>query len=171
MSANTRRIIYINARGVVGFYEVTQAWISGAHLQGFCGDKFHTFRLDRIIEDIDDGEDVPLLLVHYQAEHSKNESTNGAAAAPKPGGLRVLFTGFPQQDRAVLEALATANGLHVVKTVVNELDFLCVNGHIGPGNLARNGKIDKARAKGALILTDAQLVALLETGEVPDYED
>lgn len=168
-----RSILYVNKSGIVSCHDVSQCTQVSGHLQGFSGDRFKTFRLDRILHEVQPGEDINILLAHYQGQHAQYTKANRAARGERlnPGGLRVLFTGFPANERLLLESLATANGMDVVKTVVRDLGILCVWGHIGPGNLARNGKVDKARDVGALVLDGEQLLTLIETGEITGWDD
>ena len=163
-----RKVIYLDGHGVVRCHDVSQCTETAGHLQGFSGDHFKTFNLERILHEVQPGEDIDILLAHYQDQHEQYTKAARSSQSKRitPGGLRVLFTGFPANEHTLLETLATANGMDVVKTVVKDLDILCVWGHIGPGKLSRNDKVDKARDIGAIVLNDEQLMTMIETGEL-----
>jgi len=83
-------------------------------------------------------------------------------ASPRKEKLpSVCFTGFSQSDKDALSALATGAHLRVVGSVNKSLSFLCAGDDAGPAKLA------KAKEQGIAILTQAEFVNLLETGEIP----
>ena len=73
----------------------------------------------------------------------------------------VCFTGFSQSDKDELSALATSACLGVVTSVNKSLLFLCAGDDPGPAKLA------KATEHGIPIVTRAEFVNFLETGELP----
>ena len=73
----------------------------------------------------------------------------------------VCFTGFNAAERDALTALATEAHLSVVGSVNKSLAFLCAGGSAGPAKLA------KAKEQGIAVLTRAQFMDFLETGEIP----
>jgi NAD-dependent DNA ligase len=85
-----------------------------------------------------------------------------ANAKPRKEKLtQVCFTGFSAAEKVELSAWATAARLEVVTSVTKSLAFLCAGANAGPA------KLEKAREQGVHVLTRAQLIHLLETGEVP----
>lgn len=81
---------------------------------------------------------------------------------PEESRPQILFTGFAAALRADLEAQCGAAGIKVVKTVTQQLVFLCAGPNAGPS------KVGKARVQGAFIVTDIDLPELLESGVLPD---
>lgn len=85
-----------------------------------------------------------------------------AHASPRKERLpSVCFTGFTAADRDALAALATDARLSVVASVNKSLAFLCAGDNAGPAKLA------KAKEQGIAVLTRAEFVNFLETGEIP----
>lgn len=84
-----------------------------------------------------------------------------ANAKPRKEKLtQVCFTGFSAADKAELTSLAHAANLEVVGSVTKNLAFLCAGENAGPA------KLEKARDQDNHILSKAQFLHLLETGEV-----
>lgn len=77
----------------------------------------------------------------------------------------IIFTGFPQVQRAALEAKALENGLRVCSGVTKNCEYL-----VGGPNAGWK-KISDARSAGAYILSESQFHELLATGELPDDPD
>ncbi len=117
---------------------------------------YRTFRKDRVIE--------YLLGAEYLALDKAPPPPPYSPTLPKDVRGQILFTGFKSETRTVLEELATENGLRVVKTPTRELAFLCA------GYNAGWTKVKAAVEKGAFILSEAQLVAMLKTGEVIEFD-
>lgn len=114
-----------------------------------------TFRKDRISEYLNGCE--ALLSTPFAGPPPKVERT-----APEQLKLQILFTGFAAKARADLEEASAGAGLKVVKTVTQQLIFLCAGPNAGPS------KVSKARMQGVYIVSDADLPALLESGVLPD---
>lgn len=114
-----------------------------------------TFRKDRVTEYLNGCDS--LLTTPFAGPPPKIER-----AAPEQSRPDILFTGFAAKARADLEASSAAAGLNVVKTVTQQLVFLCVGPNAGPS------KVSKARTAGSYIVTEQQLPALLESGVLPD---
>ncbi|MFG5777703.1 hypothetical protein ACFIQF_11575 [Comamonas sp. J-3] len=115
-----------------------------------------TFRKDRITQYLNGCE--ALLKAPFQAPPPKPDK-----AAPEASKPQILFTGFGAAHRAELEALCTAAGLAVVKTVTQKLVFMCGGPNAGPS------KVSKARMQGCYIVGEADLPMLLEFGVLPDH--
>lgn len=118
-------------------------------------DAFRTFRKDRVSEYLN-GCDA-LLVTPFAGPPPKIEP-----AAPEQLRPEILFTGFSSKTRTDLEASSTVAGLKVVKTVTQQLAFLCAGPNAGPA------KVTKARLLGTFIVTEQQLPELLESGVLPD---
>ena len=150
--------VYRDAAGAVSQRALANFRESGHYVEGACtaSHRFLTFRKDRIVEYLD-GCDA-LLSDPFAPPPPKPEPRQPADKRPQ-----VLFTGFPSVQRAHLESLADAGGLRVVRTVTDNLTFLCTGPNAGPS------KVAKARLRGAYIMDQAELATLLETGELPDH--
>jgi NAD-dependent DNA ligase len=73
----------------------------------------------------------------------------------------ILFTGFKAADRARLEKLAEKKRIYIRKSVCHFLTFLVT------GNNAGLTKIADAKLEGATILSEADFLRLIDTGELP----
>lgn len=73
----------------------------------------------------------------------------------------ILFTGFKAADRARLEKLAADHKLAMRKSVSHFLTYLVAGNNAGPA------KIADAKKEGATILSEAQFLNFIETGELP----
>lgn len=82
--------------------------------------------------------------------------------APKDDRPRILFTGFPSVQRAVLEQRAEEAGLRVVKGIALNMAFLCCGPTAGPT------KLQAAREQGSIVLRQDEFLRLCETGEIPE---
>lgn len=156
---NPIRFIYGNAKGEVDTWTLTRWKEAGNYIQGCTDDdtKPRSFRKDRVHE---------YLLGHEQLRSL--ETTDLPVPAPcKPVDARpqILFTGFAKVQRADLERRAAEGGLAVVKTPTVALAVLCAGPNAGPS------KVEKARAAGAFIVDQAQLLHLLGTGEIPEQDE
>ncbi|MBT2339448.1 BRCT domain-containing protein [Pseudomonas fluorescens] len=88
-----------------------------------------------------------------------------SAGLPTDAQGEILFTGFKSDDRMSLEELAAMNGLKVVKTPTKNLAFLCA------GYNAGWTKVKSAVEKGAFILSQEQLIAMFNTGEISEADN
>lgn len=73
----------------------------------------------------------------------------------------VCFTGFSQTEKLELTEMANNSRFRVVGSVSNSLSFLCVGENAGPA------KLEKAKECGIVIMTRAEFIDFLETGEIP----
>ena len=73
----------------------------------------------------------------------------------------ICFTGFSPTDKEELSKLATGAGLRVVSHVSSVLSLLCAGDNPGPV------KLETARDYGIPIMTRAEFLNYLETGEIP----
>lgn len=78
----------------------------------------------------------------------------------------VCFTCFAKKDKPDFEKLAEQAGLLPVQGITKHLTFLCVGNY---GNKAPT-KMAEARCKGAYIIPADSFINLLNTGELPDYD-
>ena len=79
----------------------------------------------------------------------------------KDSRLQVCFTGFGTGKKEELTNLAHDNRFKVVASVTQKLDYLVGGENAGPK------KIEKAESQGVQVLSEAQFINLIETGEVP----
>lgn len=159
----TLMFMYRNAVGELKARELVRWRESGRYIKGFSigDDKVLTFRKDRVVEYFD-GTDA-LLLSPISEPPPKLMPAFGqtglSAADDRP---QILFTGFTKDRRSQLERDAEAVGLRVVSSVTKTLMFLCCGMNAGPM------KTEKARDQGVFIVDELQVLALFETGELPD---
>jgi NAD-dependent DNA ligase len=73
----------------------------------------------------------------------------------------ILFTGFKAADRARLEKLATDHQFAIRKSVSHGLAILVAGSNAGPAKLA------DAKQEGATVLSEAEFMKLMDTGELP----
>jgi len=73
----------------------------------------------------------------------------------------VCFTGSSPTEKEELSKLATGAGLRVVSGVSSLLLFLCAGDNPGPV------KLEKAQDYGIPIMSRAEFLHLLDTGEIP----
>ena len=155
MAEGILRFIYTNAAGETSERTLTRWKENSLYIQG-CTETDtlpRTFRKDRVQEYL---EGVDQLLFDL--------APPAPAPAPKaPSDVRpkILFTGFKAADRQRLEAWSEVNGLRVMKSKSPFLSFLCVGANAGPS------KVEAAREAGAFIVSEHELVWILETGELP----
>ncbi|MDG4866559.1 hypothetical protein P8631_00845 [Guyparkeria sp. 1SP6A2] len=162
----TTNFIYQNAKGEVRAHSIGGQRIQGAYLQGFEGGKFRTFLLDRIIETYDDAGEMEDWLDHHRA----NPPAPVAVSRPTDERIEVLFTGFPRDERELMEIEAGRHGMKVVKSVTQGLGILCVYGDLSPGRFELNGKIPAAQDGGALVMDENDLQWLWDFGEIRDHD-
>lgn len=152
--------LYQNAKGETKQYEVTSWLETGHYIEGFSvgAQAVRTFRKDRVLEYLNGGGAL-LTDPHPPAPPKISRSK---APARDPNVPQILFTGFGKDRRTDLERQAGLAGLHVTKTVTQALTFLCAGPNAGPM------KVERAKEQRVYILSETQLFALLETGELPD---
>lgn len=160
MSEAVLRFAYLDAGGSLTKRELT-AWAEEGHyLKGFdlTSGGTRTFRKDRIAEYFDGA--AAFLTSPLGIPPPRIRS---AAPAPRDERHQIVFTGFAAVRRADLERQSDAAGLRVVKSVTQALVFLCAGPNAGPS------KVAQARVQGVYIVREPELLAFLETGELPDY--
>lgn len=160
--AKTERLLsfsYKDSQGRVSDRELTHWKETSTYIQGRVGEDafYRTFRKDRVLE-------------YYKGAHQllmEQAPLPPVFSASLPTDVRgqILFTGFKADERASLEALAQAKGLRVVKTPTKGLAFLCA------GYNAGWTKVKAAVDKGAFILSSAQLLEMLETGDISEVTE
>lgn len=143
------RFDYIDAEGDYSQRRVVVHQVDGIRFSGqcmSCHDR-RTFRVDRVQGDITSeltGE-VSQPHVWARAQSHSNALTRSLLTVPTPVG-EVLFSGFPDVDRAYLEQLAQAHNWVVRQTVSKHLTVLVAGPRVGATKLAR------ARAAGVQIM-------------------
>lgn len=159
MSDLSTRFIYQDARGNITARDITDISETEYYLQGYChiANDLRTFRKDRILELLSNGDDSELKVKHYI-------SISPPPKAPPQSHhlLDVCFTGFKSEDKKRLKEMAQSAGMIVRSSVTRSLTFLCCGYNAGPI------KIEKARAQNVIALNEEQFIRLLETGEVPE---
>lgn len=161
----TTHFVYQNAKGEVRAHSVANPAIQGAYLQGFEGGRFRTFLLDRMLETHDDPAECADLVPYWQ-EHAPPL----ASSKPTDERIEVLFTGFPSDEKELMEIEAGRHGMKVVKSVTRGLGILCVYGELSPGRFELNKKIPAAQAQGALVMDENDLQWLWDFGEIRDHD-
>ena len=152
------QFIYTGTAGEPKLREVSSWSEEGHYIVGndaSAGGAPRTFRKDRIAEYLDGCE--AFLATPFAGPPPKLSRTEPEESRPQ-----ILFTGFAAALRSDLEIQCGAAGLKVVRTVTQQLVFLCAGPNAGPS------KVAKARVQGAFIVTQADLPALLESGVLPD---
>lgn len=147
---------YKDSKGRVSERELSHWKETTMYIQGRIGDDafYRTFRKDRVLEYLQGAEYLLLDKAPPPPVFSRSLPTDARG--------QILFTGFKAHERASLEALASAKGLQVVKTPTKGLMFLCT------GYNAGWTKVKAAVEKGAFILSSAQLLEMLETGDISE---
>ncbi|WP_404389927.1 BRCT domain-containing protein [Pseudoalteromonas phenolica] len=158
-------IVYCNAKDEIKKFHLINTFVSDEYFQalGAADKRYRTFRQDRVLrmfsslEELNDFE-----LETLDLEEFNLRLYHAQIVTPKERQLSICFTGFKAAIKKELETLATNNNLHVAKSVVQDLSFLCCGQNAGPK------KIEKARVLGSIILTNEQFRHLVETGEIPE---
>lgn len=148
---------YIAPGKEVARYTLNDGWQEiGVYVQGYCPEAkgFRSFRKDRVVD--------------YLSGHDGLGNPRPSPPPPvkklKDNGPEIAFTGFPAAQKTHLQQKASDMGMIVRQDVTVGLSYLCAGPTAGPTKLA------KARAKGCIICSQAQLFVLWETGELPDDE-
>lgn len=152
------QFMYTNAAGESKLRAVSNWTEEGHYIVGNCaaaGGAPRTFRKDRISQYLAGCDSV--LATPFSSPPPKL-----TRSAPDDSRPQILFTGFGASLRADLEHQCGAAGLKVVKTVTQQLAFLCVGPNAGPS------KVAKARLQGVFIVSEPDLPELLESGVLPD---
>ena len=151
--------IYQDARRNITIQKVSRISETEEYLQGFCTkvNSLRTYRKDRILEIIEDENISETRLEHYV-------SINPPPMPPPKSShlLDICFTGFKSDNKKRLKELSENAGFIIRSSVTKDLNFLCCGYNAGPM------KIQKAREKGAIAISEEQLIKLIETGEIPD---
>jgi NAD-dependent DNA ligase len=153
----SHHIVYRDASGAINYFDIAEISHTETYIQAIHDGHLKTFRRDRILEWLPDAANANERLTYWRNNPPPEPEK---PAAPQP--LDVCFTGFAKTDKARLKQTATAAGLVVRADVTQHLHILCCGANAGPS------KSRHAREVGALSLTEAQFLVLLETGELPD---
>lgn len=159
-TAKPLKFTYEDFNGDITYREITNWKEEGDYIKGFCLDRrdARTFRKERIIA-FSEGEH--LLRGARKASNSYTPPPiSKPATIDKP--MEILFTGFPKDKRAELEAQAAEEGMIVRTRVTKALDFLCIGPKAAPSKQA------EAEHRGATVLDEMAFYDLLESGELPD---
>lgn len=155
MAEGILRFIYTNAADETTEWTLTRWNEDSVYLQGRSetDSRYRTFRKDRVDRYLEGAE----LLLLDKAPLARKPKPK----APKDSRPKILFTGFKAADRQRLESWADSQGLRVMKSPSKDLAYLCAGSNAGPS------KLDAAREAGAFIVSEEDLVWVLETGELP----
>ena len=165
MSGDTvERFIYQDAEGRISYKELdverrTDEYLEGHYLT--TGNR-RTFRIDRILETLTEGDDPSVRVRHYQKDAPPiKRRAPDVAGQKRRKGVVVCFTGFKAALRSGLEKTATDVGFHVAKSVTQDLTFLVAGITAGPK------KLSKANGMGVQLLDEHEFELMASTGEVP----
>jgi len=154
--------IYRDGQGVITSRKVTILTEDSNYLSGYCESGFRTFRIDRILEVIENSNQIDERLSY----HIKNnpEPIPRKVTGNTRGNLEICFTGFTSEDRERLEGIAKSRNLFIRKNVTRNLFFLCCGYNSGPS------KIRRALEQGVILLGEDQFLKFLKTGEIPEEQ-
>lgn len=144
--------LYTNAAGETK-RRVLESWTEEGHYlvgnDALANGAPRTFRKDRVTAYLNGC--ASLLSTPFAGPPPKIERApreNSGSALDK-SQLDILFTGFAAKTRADLESASTAAGLKVVKTVTQQLTFLCIGPNAGQSCQGTHSRLlhrDRARA-------------------------
>lgn len=165
--------VYINARGVIAAYELTNVKRSGEYVQGYCPTEngFRTFRKDRVIAYLDSFADavfylnntIPTLNIDKKDWIKKTQYKYTNLDKPSFNNVfEVCFTGFKKTDKDRLKDSAISAGMIVRSDVTANLHILCCGYNAGPK------KMEIATLKGTMVLTENEFLDFLNSGVIPD---
>jgi NAD-dependent DNA ligase len=168
--ANTLTFIYLNSKNELSARTVRNVSEKGAYFQGIClmSHAIKTFRYDRIIEKVENEAELPERLAYWQKSfpaphpHLSSQPHHHFLKRDENTTFEICFTGFDSKNKARLSKIATDASMLVRGSVSAYLDILCY------GYNAGRKKIELALAKNILILSEPELIALIETGEIPE---
>lgn len=158
----TVSFLYEDAAGNISFRTINTQNVTRSYVDGYCHDRraVRTFKTERIIGSIT-MSNTEISVDHWL-------SLNGVGVAKKTSTskidntlLEVCFTGFKQDDKKRLEALAVKNNLKVRVSVTKKLAFLVCGKTAGPS------KKSQAELNGAVCLSEAEFLEMIESGEIP----
>jgi predicted DNA-binding transcriptional regulator YafY len=166
--SNSLSFIYLNSKDELSARTVRNISEKGAYFQGFClmDNAVKTFRHDRIIEKVGTESELPERFAYWEknppAFYPRSESHRHILKRDENTTFEICFTGFKTEDKARLSKVATDAKMIVRSAVTEYLDILCYGYNAGPK------KLELALAKNILILSEPQLMTLIETGEIPE---
>lgn len=155
--------VYASANGCIGSYTLRNRSEQGAYIQGYSSSShgLRTFRKNRVIQYFESYSEA-LAFVEKIRSDPDYKLPAVVESLDFNGVLEICFTGFKKDDKKRLSAMASDAGMLVRKDVTSNLHVLCGGYNAGPV------KLELARMKGSMILSEQQLLALIETGELPD---
>jgi NAD-dependent DNA ligase len=164
----TMNFIYISAKGVVPARSLENASDSEFYVQGIdvASGRYKTFRKDRILEIIED-TGLQKQRLDYWLQNSPPPPPTTKNRKSKPSGEfeEICFTGFKSGDKKRVIEDAEKHDFLVRTAVTTKLTYLCYGPTAGPK------KMEMARFKRVVIITEEQFKNLIEFGEVPDSAD
>lgn len=153
---------YINMRGEISSQSVVHVVQKGDFFQGYSVSKrgYRTFKKERVLKmfrselELNNSELPEQLPVGIEINATPSVKLN-------TDRIEICFTGFNKADKDRLELIAKANNLQVTSGITEKLFFLCVGKNKGWR------KLEKAREKNTLIITEDQFIHFVDTGEIP----
>ncbi|HFW3088277.1 TPA: hypothetical protein ACIBE3_001793 [Salmonella enterica subsp. enterica serovar Reading] len=153
---------YINMSGEISSQLVAHVVQKGEFFQGYSVNKrgYRTFKKNRVLKmfrsefELDNSELPEQLPIGI-------EITSTPSVNLHTDRIEICFTGFNKADKSRLELIAKTNHLHVTNGITEKLFFLCVGKNKGWR------KLEKAREKNTLIITEDQFIHFVDTGEIP----
>ena len=156
--------IYRSGRGEITAREVEVYSKVGGYYQGVClkAEAARTFREDRILEIVDNPEELDRRLQFY-LENSPPPAGRSQIRHPRdPNQIDFCFTGFKKALKQELIKLAEDRGIVVRSSVTVDLACLVYGATAGPR------KMEMAQQQGTLTIDEPQFRHLMETGDLPD---
>ncbi len=179
--------VYVTTKNKIAAYTLSSPGLHGNYLQGYCKTNggYRTFIAERILDFfetpneadsyVDELSNADFSDFSFEGITVSNPNRKSYTRYESPGmyqpldfsgALEICFTGFKKEDKARLSALAADAGMIVRGDITVNLHFLCGGYNAGPK------KLEVARKKGTMIVRESELIALLETGVLPDdYDD
>ena len=160
MDENILTFVYVNARGEVKTHSIHSISESVKYFQGICflDKKLKTFRKDRIVRFVSSYEEGNAYIASNTPELIKEQHI---IKPEKESKFEVCFTGFSKADKQRLIDVAIGAGILIRASVTKDLDMLCCGSNAGPA------KLEAARGKSVVVVSETQLMSFLDTGEIP----
>ncbi|ECI5766506.1 hypothetical protein DNW15_11920 [Salmonella enterica subsp. enterica] len=164
-------LVYINVKGLMAVYELTNVKYSCDYIQGYCPTEngFRIFHKNRIISYLNSLEhavnylnSVVLTLKlnrddwinKYQDDYIRKYKLNDV--------FEVYFIGFKNADKERLKHAAISAGMIVHCHITTNIHILCCGYNVEPK------KMETAILKGIMVLTENEFIDLLNSGVIPD---
>lgn len=153
---------YINAKGEVSVQSVAHVVQKGGFFQGYSVSSrgYRTFKKERVLKMFRSELELNNSELSVHLTDSIDISTISSEKS-HIDEIEICFTGFNKEDKDRLIMIAKNHNLYVTNGVTDKLFFLCVGKNKGWR------KLEKAREKNTLIITEEQFIHFIDTGEIP----